>query len=447
MTISEKKKAVFRKKKGLKSLYTREGNTSIEDFYKKNTRGLASSSLKNEFLAEFKKILYKRIQDKKVTNAVLETLSNEWSVGTAEHHGILTHPFFFSNALLSAYRDKKNIAIFFSFANISLDNSSYPRGIFFHDDEGNKKKYIFFPHSKRHLSAYTAQTKDYGLSYNKTELKNLFPFIEKAFKENTLYRDTVTQATYTLGTLIDPEIKIIYIDIESIVSALLVKIHLNKKTDIHALLFDQKFHEIFLRRFDGIAGAFATKNKSGTFLFWYIKNGSREQLFYEDGYLVAKSGYRIHLDKKNLKQALLKEELLPSMGLCFIVVSLYYKIVCGGGFSQIDYLEDIQNAWVISLKEYIGVNMYKKVYTKKFQGEFGVITLKTSKRTVLATPFDWLLYGDKKTIVKFKESVAHITVKEALNAMMDEYYKITEGHYDTEQYEPNISPILKTKKL
>lgn len=450
MNVAEKRRLVFKKKKGLEKLYGAYGKMSIKSFYKKNNiYGKPSSSLlKKEFLLEFKKIVYKRLGEKKLAEEVIETISNEWSVGTAEHHGILTHPFFFSNALLSAQRNKKNIALFFTFANVSLDNSSFPRGVFFHDEEGNKKKYIFFPHSKRHLSVYTAQTQDAFFSYTGFPYKNLFPFIEKIFTEKDFYREVATVGTYTLGKLIDPKLKIIYIDIESIVLTLINKIHTKKKTDIYNLLFDKKFHAIFLKNFDGITGAFTTKNMTGTFLFWYIQEGCKQQLFYEEGYLVSKNGYRLLLNERNIRQALKKEELLPSMAFCFIVVSLHYKIVCGGGFSQIDYLDEIQNAWIHTLKEYKNKPfLYKKVQTKKFQGEFGTIVLQTPKGKVLASPFDWLIYGNKRTLPQFNKIILNTTVKEGLDAMMDEYYKITEGHYDTQKYEPHITPILNTKKM
>jgi hypothetical protein len=65
---------------------------------------------------------------------VTESLSKNYAVSTAEHHGPLGHPFFFQSAILRGLVNPEEAIVNLCTSHVSLGNSSYPRGIVFHGD-------------------------------------------------------------------------------------------------------------------------------------------------------------------------------------------------------------------------------------------------------------------------------------------------------------------------
>ena len=60
-----------------------------------------------------------------------------------------------------------------------------------------------------------------------------------------------------------------------------------------------------------------------------------------------------------LAAALRKRELMPTMALCFIVLSFYYGLRCGGGFLQPNYLTQLKEAYARFLTEIKAENSEK----------------------------------------------------------------------------------------
>src|SRR6185503_4602190 len=104
---------------------------------------------------------------------------------TADHTGPLTHPFFVNSNLLTAASLKTHAdpalenVIVLSCANISLNNSSLPRGILYHSAQKDMpmRRCSFFPSSIRPQNVYTL--KPFGPS----DIKKIYSNLDKELKE------------------------------------------------------------------------------------------------------------------------------------------------------------------------------------------------------------------------------------------------------------------------
>ena len=71
--------------------------------------------------------------------------AKKW-VSTADHHGLLCHPYFYASNLAQSnarVRSHAQALVTLTFGNISLGNDSFPRGFFFHDRDGKEVRAIF----------------------------------------------------------------------------------------------------------------------------------------------------------------------------------------------------------------------------------------------------------------------------------------------------------------
>src|SRR3990167_10155813 len=100
--------------------------------------------------------LYKSYQDQTWLDYARENFTNDSKfVSTCDHHGILCHPFFMNSALLRSHPSlKQKQIISLTCGGISLSNSSYPQGIFFHDRNLQKICIPFISLPAPHFPAY-----------------------------------------------------------------------------------------------------------------------------------------------------------------------------------------------------------------------------------------------------------------------------------------------------
>lgn len=81
-----------------------------------------------------------------ISSQVLESLHRNYCVSTAEHHGPMGHPFFFQSAILRGLVNPGEAIVNFCTSNVSLGNSSYPRGFVFYGDGDNAgQEYLHLP--------------------------------------------------------------------------------------------------------------------------------------------------------------------------------------------------------------------------------------------------------------------------------------------------------------
>ncbi|MFA6491069.1 MAG: hypothetical protein WCT43_04270, partial [Candidatus Magasanikbacteria bacterium] len=445
------RKKVFDDKPVLKNIIDDHGQESIFEYASSvvNEQINVSEDLKNEFLGVVEaKIL--ELFDKKTAEEARVELWNQYYVSTADHHGPLTHAFFFNSTWLQALvNNHKNNKYIFTLAcsGVSLNNSSFPRGFLVHDSNLDEKRLHLFSLKNKHQPIHI--TKGYDKSAVANVIKEiiaedlgyksnrLLKILNKTFfrEDNLLcekYSDQISRGNYHLWKLFPGQenSNLIYLDQEEIVKNLILQHHLNKKTAIFELMFNKKTLSSFRKNFNGIAGAFFEAENKGTFLFWGLKNGKRVRLFLEDEKLISNDyNLNIPLTPNGVAEALNNNQIMPSMALTYIVISFYYGVTCGGGFSQVNYLAELKAAWkkVLLENNFIIPPFLAALQTNHFAADMALSFINYQSRSVPATGLDVLLYGNENNAADFKKICLLTSLKKAVDTMLPEYYKIITG--------------------
>jgi hypothetical protein len=147
MHIDSLRETVFAAKPALKKLVETYGKVSLFDYAKNHFHAHESTILerKEEFLDFITTYTSSHFGDT-VSRQVRESLCKEYCVSTADHHGPIGHPFFFQSAILRGIVQPDNAIVQFCASQVSLGNSSYPRGLLFHGDGTEKSAhYLTLP--------------------------------------------------------------------------------------------------------------------------------------------------------------------------------------------------------------------------------------------------------------------------------------------------------------
>ncbi len=409
--IEKLKKAIWDRRPILGEIIDRHGKKSLFeyalDFLDINkTPRLACR--RHELVDVAASIASKRLGEK-VGDGVRKQLSSYPLVSTADHHGPITHSFFVNSNIVGALPIIANgseieYLIDFSFASVSMNNSSYPRGILFHsgdEQEDQVQKLSIIPDKFKMsvVQAMPAFTPDMVLAA-KNELKKknglnkqsdqimqikIESFLESIFEDKNVlnqpdFASQVTLINFNLWrqffkTEVQKIPDLIYLEIETVVSEVLIKCHFNNpESMLYKLIFDKKYRQLLQKHFNNIPGAFSVEKDWGSFLFWAIdEKMHRVRLWAEEDTL--HSALRRHvfeLKPSSIAEALRKKQLFPSMMLCYVVVSLYYGMKCLGGFSQVHDLTLTKKAWQNFLQECGETEesqAVEPVQTKEFGGD------------------------------------------------------------------------------
>jgi hypothetical protein len=111
-----------------------------------------------------------------------------------------------------------------------------------------------------------------------------------------------------------------------------------------------------------------------------------------------------------------------------MVLSFYYGLSCLGGFNQINYLTDMQTAY-LQLQDQLGQPdnkaMAQAAYTRHMNDGFTLAFLQTSAgKTVPATGLDLALYGDQTTWPNLLATMKTMTVAEGFDPLLPELYRV-----------------------
>ena len=462
---------VFKEKPVFARIIKEQGASTVSAFIK--ARRYAGTRIpkarRKEFLGITKKLLTRTL-GLPIASSVVKQLAVRPIVSTAAHHDTATHPFFAHMILMEALArpatKQKNI-ISFSCGGISMNNSSFPRGLLFRDELGVLERTLFVS-LKHHLhpvhehqgydqtALLHAYSKIEQLKLSAGRKKILRRLIEKSFGAKAtlrlpLYSEQITRGVFNFWKQI-PELKehnVIYLEQETLARELIAAYHLKKATLINKILFDTQTRDEYLSQFDGIQGAFNRKEQRGTELFWGLTKENRVPLRIINNELInADYTLRIPLTPQSMTQALRQRALMPSMALTFTVLSFYYGIACGGGFSQVNYLTDMKAAYLRFLKN-IKARQSELAYvssipTDFFTGEIVAATLKTAQGVVPATAVDLLIYRTSKTAKQLSALAKTLSLKDSIAPMMPELYKIITGAYPKVQEPITIAPCLDT---
>lgn len=478
------KEAIWKRRPILAEIMKKHGDDSlynyVQDFLDVNISPLLDE--RRHELIEVAAELIKTRLGEEVAKGVAAQLTKFPLVSTADHHGPITHPFFLNSNIITAIPFIESAdpvlkyLISFSFASISVNNSSYPRGIVFHGGDDGTKGFIKLPILPDRLKMSVV----YGVpSYANEDIEKakhqlqkkqnsgeVTPeraakiadaltehFGSKDIMEAANFASQTTKMNFNLWPAIFSESKkkehipdLIYIEIETIVRELLIKFHLNNpKSLLHRVLFDEKYQKLSLELFNNIPGGFSIENDWGSYMFWGLdEKFHRVRLVLKDGKLCSPSGEHVYeLTPLSIANALKNGKIFPGMLLCYLVVSLYYGMKCLGGFSQVNDLTFLKNAWGKMLEQ-IGEKEELKavlpVQTKELGGDGMVLAyLKDNEQKLVpATAIDMLIEKKEAGIKEYIELSRKITLMEAMSPLFPEIYNIL---YSIYQRDPDIAKI------
>ncbi len=455
MEMSELEKIVYDAKPELEMLVHTNGDKSYPDYLKE--RILSLHVLNNEHTPIFWKAYEKMIRKFFDTRMYLETkdeLAKNFFASTADHGGPLCHPFF-SNAFCAradiVKKQNKELVFTLPCSSISLDNSSFPRGLFFHDENLQPIrlpiKSLFGQHSSvyattpyTHADIRSIQEKIPSLmlsAQRKHVLLNLITNIYDSPEQYTCatYDEQMVRANWKLTKHLQGYEHIEYI---SFSQELFVRELIQSGSDtippLSDILYNKLVQNEYIYHFADIIGAHTKDNKKGTHLFWGLtKKGVRIQLqIGEHGWYTSNGTLFVQRTREAIHTALKNNELYPSMSLCFIVLSFVHGITVGGGFSQINYLGDMKKAYTAMEKKF---NWPRREIpqTNIFTGEYVGHVLEKGGTKISATLIDVILYQSEHTVLEWESSLSQTSLRENVYAMMPEYYKIITGKQLSEE--------------
>ncbi len=365
----------------LRHLMDTHGDMSLFDYGKAHYRWAQKNDVlflerKTEFLGILSEYVSWKFGDT-LAHTVVKSLRENYAVSTAEHHGPLGHPFFFQSAILRGLVNPDEAIVNLCTSHVSLGNSSYPRGLVFHGDGTSApEEYLHLPF----FSARKRMSPVFGLwSYTEEDIKKstcprihaylderiiteetwarLMDFLKNVVLDKTVLKAWNYSAQITLlnhrwwGEMFPEFPEYVPLDAEDIVREILIK-HIEKNTVTAQLVTDEKIQPMIEEYFDGISCCFERKNKKWTYLFWHLdEEKNRHALWREGGELVSVDGsFRVQLNSSSLLLTLRSWVLIPSGLLVYTTLSCYYGLTCFWGFSQGDYLPQIQQAYRNILK-------------------------------------------------------------------------------------------------
>ncbi len=486
------KEKVLEKKPVLREILAKRGAKNLFEYAKLYIDVNLNPPIRkrqDEFIETFEHEVAKRLgQD--IAKSAGNQLRHYYFVSTADHHGPICHPFFINSNLLTAapHFEKsdpylKNVIVL-ACGNVSLNNSSFPRGLLFNTFYNGRietRRLSFFPAGDRLCPVYNFR------GFSSSDIKKVQCFLRDMVKDGTVHYEEAEKINSLLNDVYArPEIfeavnfsdqvtktnavlwkkffgycsarppNLIYLEQETLVNELLINHHIHAHTIITHFLFDTDYDSMIAHYFEGITGAFSREDKSGTYLFWGLPQGAkyRIQLWKEGRYLVSADGsYRFELTPENLQKALQTKELVPSMMLCYTVLSFYYGLKCLGGFSQVNYLTLMKNAYIkmqVDLGNYRSIEVCARAQTKEMGGDFTISFLGgPNGEMVPATGLDLILYGDQKTWPCVVEQSKLITLEEGVNPLMPEFYRIVypESEREAELMSVTAEDITKLTNL
>lgn len=459
--------AVFSTKPVLREIVETQGTTNLYTYakgYCSPSEEFPMPERKKEFLQTFQIETAKRV-GADIAQSATAQLDRYYTVSTADHHGPICHPFFLNSNLVAAapYFDAidpllQNVIVL-PCGNVSLNNSSFPRGVLFtalgSDGKAKQQKLSFLP-SNSH--AYTI----YGFRpYQKLEVEKMYKLLRERVSNGEVskiigerVRDIINeiydqpdvlamesfsdQMTTTdvlfwkklFGSHADTAPNLVYLEQETLVVELLYQYHLDQDTEISRILFNDAVSAIAIKHLDGRQGAFSLKEKTGTFFFWALTEDGRRVQLWKNGNLLTSDDekYKFELTPTAIRSALMEGKIMPSMTMVFTVLCFYYGVSCLGGFSQVNYLTTLKQAYIEYLKESgtpASQRVAEQADTTQLCGDVTVAFLKSPDETLpQATGLDLMLYGDDNTWPTIYEMANTLTIEEALAPTMPEFYKI-----------------------
>lgn len=382
-----------------------------------------------------------KITDSETAEGAVSQLKERFVVSTADHHGPINHPYFHNSHIVQSFvqrRHKHRYIVIFSCGSVSMNNATFPRGLWFTDQEDHDQHINFAGWRDRRATVFAFPSYDRKIVKNsigqvasrslnirmKEILTGLLAeiYADPVALSFQYYADQVGRTNFMLWRCIpgQEDVSLIYLQQEDIVNDVLVTHHLRTHTVISLLLTDMHFIHAYETFFDGIQGAFSRKEGKGTVLFWGVESKRRLPLYRHAKTLQSVDGtFRVELTREALSDAIRARRLMPSMALSFIVLSFYYGLRCGGGYSQVTYLGRMKDAYgellgTLGLEEERAKSI--SVETRSLYGGFMLAELSSGKP---ATTLGLILR--QMSASDLRQRAFGLTVNESVSKMIEAF--------------------------
>ncbi|PIR95932.1 MAG: hypothetical protein COT92_03690 [Candidatus Doudnabacteria bacterium CG10_big_fil_rev_8_21_14_0_10_42_18] len=429
--LEKLKTEVFKRRPVLKKIYRQSGHLSLFDYV--NSWKAESGELDRQFIKILESLLNKQLP-KAETKKIIGRLKFFSLVSTVDHHGILNHPFFINSNLLFSFYNSYKYLLCLSTSGVSLNNSSWPACLIYHQ-QGKQQRYSIFSDKDKNLPVFSHR------AYRKSDIHQFLEklqgdklkvlakqiFLDRRVLKCKNFSDQASLISYKLWQKIFPKApKVVYLPLEDLASEVIAGIiSKDKRHVLHEALFARKGPELLEKYFLGLQGAFGPKGR-GSFLFWAIDKAGRRARLERRGLKIENDemGIGISLNPKSIAGALKRRKIYPTSLLCFLVL-LYYGLTCLGGFNQTNWLTDIKKRFVKLLKEQKNLKLAKKIgraVTDNF-AESNLAFLTHQKKLIKASGVDIFLEG-KNMYAKYRNLSKSTKLKESIETLLPEMYRI-----------------------
>lgn len=481
-SLKKIKEMILNKRPVLKQVLSDEGSQCLFEYSNKYTnqnKNQLDNARQKEFIETMLDVVKKRFGTK-MSDSVSKQLQKYYFVSTADHTGPINSSYFLNSNLIiseSIINKKDPILennIVLSCAKVSIENISFPRGLYFHNYTNGALKSHRIPFFSSHIKPglvycvppYKTENLEQIYSilnsklakkeisdsqhqkvtdlvkevYDQPEILKSDDYCEQISKTNLiLWQKIMSKSNVKLPNLI-------YLELEDIVSKLIIKNHLYQNTLINKIFFNEKYDKFIDKYFEN--NLRPSINTNGTYLFLALPAGAKYclQLTKEGKFLKSKNGeYSIEMTPENLKMALEKKELIPNLLLSFVIIACYYGVKCLGGFNQINYLTEIKEKYIDlnnDIKNFEDNSICANVDTKIICDGLSIAYLGyNSNETTLASGLDLILYNNENSWQTLDEMSKNISLDEAINPLLPEIYKIS---YDQKEWEDDLIELTET---
>ncbi len=474
------RKRVFERKPILSAIIEKLGQKSLLEYVRGYTPieiHPLMAARKPEFLQTFEREIREMFPEDMTQKAVRQ-MSRHYYASTNDHHGPINAFDAFNAHLILALAamedqspDRTEAIILLSCSNVSLNNISFPRGILFStpSPEGIVARRLALLPSKSNpcslygYRAYAKQDVDKLLTLLRENVRDGFLSQAPAQKLEIVIRDILgdpailERKTYSAqASMINSRLWnavfqgadnvpiLVSIGKERLTARLLLDHHLGHDTLLTRLLFQPDYEKVVFRHFDGIYGAFSSIDQSGTYFFWGrdAVTGKRSRLLRQGDDIVSDDGLMvIPWNAESIAAALQSRRIIPSMLCVFCTISFYYGVKCLGGYSQVNYLTFMKQAFVAILKELGELEAAEAcdpVATKHWSG-FSFAYASAGKGPVIPAQFlDLYLYADPGMWTRLMDYAHVCTLAEAVEPILPEIYRYS---YPADEREKDLLSV------
>lgn len=356
-------------KNTLANVIASKGSFGIADYSKYLWEYSADITLEPELIQAFK-IEFSRLGiDVSIWDEIIQSINKHRTLQTAPHTGLLDStsvPAFTLHSI--ALNNIPNDAYYVvgTFSGIPFGNDSYPGVLSWNIekdfDQVIAKDSIYCSTFKKRqadrlrdvpsekynrLSLYENTMRD-DLVYKSIipeTFKKIYPSLTGSVKEYLQYKDGDTDFTRVMlnscqefSQIIFNNKKIIYIDINEVISNYLTIVLKNPEHFIYKMFFDMDTHKKIMDVWSHDAHFFYDLVDS--------QNGKKQVHAYVDEFILKNKINEEHITPEILIDKLANSRLCPGVFLGFTILSFLNGFQCFGSFKQVSYLTDYKNTWM-----------------------------------------------------------------------------------------------------